>query len=290
MLYPTLEQTDASRPLILNAGLTQYGFEMQIPSRLPETIDCSEIKVEYSVTAVMDVYPSNSFLRISRGSHKESFKQAVHVARLPYENILMGDTMSEPIDSRSHKATWLEYQILVGKKAVALGNELPITFRFSPTHNGVSVDRVTIQMLERRDVHRNITHSNHSVFGINPCKKNTTEFPNDILAEPWEGTILYQIPYGKSLSHSTQQYSDFGVSHTLLVSISLSISGSGLYRVQKLVTYRTNIDLLDKTIGDLDTLKLPTYDSPPPFDNTKVVFGEYDRKFADPPKYSDIYT
>ncbi|KAI7890117.1 uncharacterized protein EV154DRAFT_512533 [Mucor mucedo] len=288
VLYPTLEQENASRPLILNAGLTQYGFEMQIPSGLPESIDCSEIKVEYSVTAVMDVYPTNSFLRVSRGSHKETFKQSVRVARLPYENVLMGDSMSEPIDSRSHQATWLEYQIVVSKKAVALGNNLPVTFRFSPTHEGVIVDRVTLQMLERRDVHRDVTHSNHSVFGIQPCKKNAVTFPRGVLKESWEGTVSYQIPNGRSLSHSTQDYSDFRVSHTLLVSITLSVPGTGRCRVTKLLTFQANIDLLDKTIGDLDTLELPTYDSPPPFDNTKVVFGEYERKFADPPNYSDI--
>ncbi|KAG1059465.1 hypothetical protein G6F42_028305 [Rhizopus arrhizus] len=44
VLYPTMEQVDANRPLVMNAGLTQFGFEMQIPSKLPETIDCSDVK------------------------------------------------------------------------------------------------------------------------------------------------------------------------------------------------------------------------------------------------------
>lgn len=290
VLYPTLEQVDANRPLVMNAGLTQFGFEMQIPSKLPETIDCSDIKVSYHVTAVME-YQSNSFLRVGRNI-KECAKQDVRVARLPYENILVGDNMCEHIDSRTHKSAWLHYQILVNKKAVALGSELPITFRMLPIHNGVSVDRVAVQMLERRDLFRESTHTSHSVHSILPSSNNKTIIPNTALSEPWEGTVKYNIPEGKSLVHSTQEYSDFNVSHTLLVSIALSIPGTGRFaasRVQKMVTFQANIDLLDETIGELGSLKLPTYDSPPPFDNSDYVFGEYDRKFADPPAYSEIH-
>ncbi|CAO0795763.1 unnamed protein product [Mucor circinelloides] len=292
VLYPTMEQVDANRPLVMNAGLTQFGFEMQIPSKLPETIDCSDVKVSYHVTAVME-YQSNSFLRVGRSSTvKEFAKQDVRVARLPYENILVGDNMSEPIDSRTHRSAWLHYQILVDKKAVALGSELPITFRMLPTHNGVSVDRVAIQMLERRDLFRESTHTSHSVHSILPSASNKTTIPTTALSEPWEGTVKYDIPEGKSLVHSTQEYSDFNVSHTLLVSIALSVPGTGRFtasRVQKMVTFQASIDILDETIGELDSLKLPTYDSPPPFDNSDFVFGEYDRKFADPPAYSEIY-
>ncbi|KAG2216027.1 hypothetical protein INT46_007087 [Mucor plumbeus] len=290
VLYPTLEQVDANRPLVMNSGLTQFGFEMQIPSKLPETIDCSDVKVNYHVTAVME-YQSNSFLRVCRNT-KEFAKQDVRVARLPYENILIGDNMFEPIDSRTHKSAWLHYQILVNKKAVALGSELPITFRMLPINNGVSVDRVGIQMLERCDLFRESTRTSHSVHSILPSSNNKTIIPRTALSEPWEGTVKYDIPEGKSLVHSTQEYSDFNISHTLLVSIALSIPGTGRFnasRVQKMVTFQANIDILDKTIGELDSLKLPTYDSPPPFDNSEYVFGEYDRKFADPPAYSEIY-
>lgn len=294
VLYPTMEQVDAHRPLVMNAGLTQFGFEMQIPSRLPETIDCPDVKVTYYVTAVMEYQSSSSsFLRMGRSSTvKEFAKQDVRVARLPYENILVGDSMSDPIDSRTHKSAWLHYQILVDKKAVALGSELPITFRMLPTYNGVSVDRVAIQMLERRDLFRESTRTTHSVHSILPSASNKTTIPTTALSEPWEGTIKYGIPEGKSLVHSTQEYSDFSVSHTLLVSIALSVPGAGRFtisRVQKMVTFQANIDILDETIGELDSLKLPTYDSPPPFDSSDYVFGEYDRKFADPPAYSEIY-
>ncbi|KAI8643264.1 hypothetical protein BD408DRAFT_415242 [Parasitella parasitica] len=290
VVYPPLEQEDVERPLVMNTGLTQFGFEMQIPSKLPETIDCSDVKVSYHVTAVIE-YHSNSFLRMGR-LVKEFAKQDVRVARLPYENILVGDTMSDPIDSRTHKSAWLHYQILVDKKAVALGSELPITFRMLPIHDGVSVDRVAIQMLERRDLYRESTRTSHYVHSIQPSSENKTTIPTTVLYEAWEGTVKYGIPEGKSLIHSTHEYSDFNVSHTLLVSIALSVPGMGRFtatRVQKIVTFQANIDILDEKIGELDSLKLPTYDSPPPFDNSEYVFGEYDRKFADPPAYSEIY-
>lgn len=292
VLYPTLEQTDIDRPLVLNTGLTQFGFEMQIPSGLPETIECADIKVNYQVTAVMEYYSTNSFLRATRRTQKEVTKQEVRVARLPYENILMGDNMSDPIDSRNHKSAWLNYHLWIDKKAVALGSELPITFRFSPARDEVSLERVSIQLLERRNLYRDVTHTTHSIHAITPCKNNTTQFPSSVLPDEWEGTVNYKIPEGKTLVHSTQEYSDFNVSHTLLVSIAMSIPGTGRInttRVQKMVTFQTNIDILNEAVGELDSLKLPTYDSPPPFDNSTYVFGEYDRKFIDPPNYSEIY-
>ncbi|KAI9487137.1 MAG: hypothetical protein EXX96DRAFT_551941 [Benjaminiella poitrasii] len=303
VLYPTLEQDDASRPLVMNAGLTQFGFEMQVPSRLPETIECSDINVHYYVTAVIEYYNDRSFFARAyrRNLVKEFAKQDVRVARLPYENIFLGDAMSNPIDSRTHKCGWLNYQILVDKKAVALGSELPITFRMAPTFDdGVTVDRVNIQMLERRDLHRDSTYTTHSVHTIQPSQYNTTSFPTEPLKnDPWEGTMVYKIPDNKELVHSTQEYSDFSVSHTLLITIALSIPGtsSGRYtssrRTQKIVTFQAHIDILDEAIGRLDTLKLPTYDAPPPFEETnedsEPVYIDYDRKYPDPPAYDEIF-
>ncbi|KAI9268375.1 hypothetical protein EDC94DRAFT_646024 [Helicostylum pulchrum] len=288
VLYPAPEQTDHTRPLVLHAGLTQYGFEMEIPSGLPESIDCSDVKVEYSVTAVMSVC-INSFLRVKRRNQKECCKEVIRVVRLPCEDIIMGDNIADLVDSHTRKSAWMDYQITVGKKAVSVGSELPITFNFRPTSEGVAVDRVTVQMLERRDLYRDTTHTNHSVYTINLHKDNKTLFPVGALKKDWKSTVLFKVPENKTLVHSTQEYPDFKVGHTLLISISLSIPGTGHYRVQKLVTFQTSIDILDDSIGKMATLKLPTYDSPPPFDNTQFVFGEYDRKFADPPLYADIY-
>lgn len=292
-VYPTPEQIKANRPLVLNTGLTHFGFEMQVPSKLPETIDCADIKVNYQLTASMEYYPVNSFLRATRRTLKESCKQEIRVARLPYENILIGDTMSDPIDSRIHKCAWLNYQILVDKKAVALGSELPITFRFLPTYEGVSVDRVSVQMLEKRNLFRDTTRTSHSVYGIVPRKSNPTHLPTEVLTGDWEGTINYHVPEGKALVHSTQKYSDFNISHTLLVSISLSVPDTGRInssRTHKMVTFQAHIDILNEAVGELDSLKLPNYDSPPPFDNSTYVYGEYDRKFVEPPSYSEICT
>lgn len=292
VIYPTMEQENVYCPLVLQAGLTHYGFEMQIPSRLPESIDCPDIKVGYYVTAVIE-YESQTFL----GSRfiKECAKQQVHVTRLPYENIILSDD-AQPVDSRTHRSSLLHYQILVSKKAVALGSELPITFRFMPQHEQLFIDRVGIQLLERREIcKRGQCHTSYSIQNIAPS--NSTQFPKHPLSELWEGTLDYTIPENKSIVHSTSAYSEFNVSHTLLVSLALSIpQSSGRFnsgRVQKMLTYQCHIDLLDASVGGKDVLKLPTYDFPPPFDNDdshSVVFPEYDRKFVDPPAYSDLFT
>ncbi|KAI8087580.1 uncharacterized protein B0P05DRAFT_531522 [Gilbertella persicaria] len=275
---------------VLNAGTTPFSFEMQIPSGLPETIDCSDIKVHYQVSAVME-YISHSVLRGTTTS-QDIAKQDICVARLPYQGILTGD-VSNSIDSRAHQSTWLCYQLLIDKKAVALGSILPITFRLLPTTEGLIIDRVSIQMLERRHLYRDTTYTSHSVYTLSPCEKNTVSFPTEPLKDAWEGTVHYRIPAGKNMVHSTRPYSAFHVDHYLLVSIGFSVPSStqsrfGSQRTHKMVTFRANIDVLDKTVGDLDALELPSYDNPPPFENEQVVYGEYDRKFVEPPAYHDV--
>ncbi|CAO3628312.1 unnamed protein product [Mucor fragilis] len=288
VLYPTMEQMGTSCPLILKAGLTHYGFEMQVPSKLPETIDCSDVKVNYHVTAVME-HESNSFLRLRRSSTvKTCARQDMRIVRLPSGNLLVGNNACEFIDSRTHTSAWLQYQVLVDKKSVALGSDLPITLRMVPTREEVSVDGVTVQILERRDVFGKSTHTSHAVQTLLRSVTNETTFPKAALPELWEGTIRYSIPIGKSLVHSTQANCDFDVKHTLLVSMVLSAPGGIAGRMRKLVTFQSKIDLLDEAVGKLGSLKVPTYDSPPPFDNAVFVYGEYDRKFTDPTAYSEI--
>lgn len=287
-LYPTMTQTDPNRPLVLNAGLTQYGFEMQVPSKLPETVDCPDVKVNYHAAAVME-YESNSFLRVGRGNIiKSSAKQDIRIVRLPSGNLLAGNNACEFIDPRTHTSSWLQYQVLVDKKPIALGSELAITFRMIPNREEVSVDGVSVQILERRDVFGKSPHTSHAVQSLLPSATNETKIPKTALPELWEGTVRYSLPVGKSLVHSTQEYPDFDIKHTLLVSMVLSTTGGSTGRMRKLVTFQSKIDLLDEAVGKLGSLKVPTYDSPPPFDDSVFVFGEYDRKFTEPTAYSDI--
>ncbi|KAK4516279.1 Guanine nucleotide exchange factor lte1 [Mucor velutinosus] len=289
VLYPVEEQTDTNCPLILKAGLTHYGFEMQVPSKLPETVDCSDVKVNYHVTAVME-YESNSFLRVGRSSTAQSCaKQDVCIVRLPSGNLFFGSNTCEFIDSRTHTSDWLEYQVLVDKKSIALGSELPITFRMMPVREEVSVEGVNVQILERRDVFRKSTRTSYAVQSLLTAATNETEIPKTALPELWEGTIRYSILVGKSLVHSTLANSDFDIKHTLLVSIVLSAPGGIAGRMRKRVTFQSKIDLLNEAVGKLGSLKVPTYDSPPPFDDSTFVYGEYDRKFTDPIAYSDIH-
>jgi hypothetical protein len=294
VLYPTIDQP-AHRPLVLNAGLTQFGFEMQVPSGLPETIDCSDINVNYHVTAVMEYYiTSTSFIKSSSNRRlvKEAAKQNIRIARLPNSHLLIGDNINPSIDSRTHKSNWLKYQILVDKKAVSIGSELPVTFRLSPTKKGVCIDRVSVQVLERRDLYNLDTnvHTSHAVHVIRPISSSSNIPLKQALDKKWEGTIDYQIPENKSLVHSTRSYSEFSVSHTLLLSLSLSLqTPKSQSRSMKTVTFQTKIDILDAAINEAELLELPSYDAPPPFDNTEYVFGEYDRKFTEPPSYDDLF-
>ncbi|KAI8875762.1 hypothetical protein K501DRAFT_201931 [Backusella circina FSU 941] len=290
-LYPTADQP-SEHSLVLNAGQTQFGFEMQVPPGLPETVDCADIQVNYNVTAVVEYYSdTHRFLGSSRRLVKDFTKQNIRVSRLPDTNVLSGDNVNPSLDSRTHRCTWLYYQILTDKKSVALGSDLPVTLRFTPLRAGVTIDRINVQMLERRDIYANATHTSQSIHAILPSRNNKTNLPRTALNGIWKGEILYQIPEGRSLIHSTQHYSDFNVTHTLLVSLTLSIPGENKMnqRVQRMMTYQTDIDILDQTVSELDPLKLPCYDGPPPFDEIEHVLGDYERKFVDPPAYDDIF-
>ncbi|KAF1797450.1 hypothetical protein FB192DRAFT_1399962 [Mucor lusitanicus] len=261
---------------------------MQVPSKLPETVDCSDVKVNYHVTAVME-YESNFFLRMGRSSvAKSCAKQEVCIVRLPHGNLLVGNNACEVIDDRTHTSAWLQYQVLVDKKSISIGSELPITFRMLPTRKEVSVDGVNVQIMERRDLFGKSTHTSHAVQSLLPAATNETKIPKTVLPELWEGTVRYNIPAGKSLVHSTLANADFDIKHTLLVSMVLSTPGGVAGRMRKLVTFQSKIDLLNEAVGKLGSLKVPTYDSPPPFDDSTFVYGEYDRKFTDPISYCDI--
>ncbi|KAI8384180.1 hypothetical protein BD560DRAFT_486955 [Blakeslea trispora] len=287
-----LYQATSNSPLLLTAGTTPFGFEMQVASGLPESIECSDVKVSYQVTATMEYTTTHPVLRRPTKS-KEETRQDIRVTRLPQQGILTGDT-NNFIDSRTHQSNWLCYQLLVDKKAVALGSVLPITFRLLPMTEALSIDRITVQMLERRHLYRDTTHTTYSVCTMPPCCNVKQDVIPTQLSENWEGTVYYRVPCGKTMVHSTRPYSEFHVDHCVLVSIgfsvpSLSNSRFGNTRVHKLITFKANIDVLDKVVGDLDSLELPSYDSPPPFeDHGQVVYGEYDRKFVEPPAYEDI--
>ncbi|KAF1797449.1 hypothetical protein FB192DRAFT_1290771 [Mucor lusitanicus] len=264
---------------------------MPMPSKLPETVDCSDVKVNYHVTAVME-YESNSLLRVGRSNAAKSCgKQEVRIVRLPHGNLLVGNNACELIDSGTHTSAWLQYRVLVDKKSISLGSELPITFRMMPTRDKISVEGINVQILERRDVFGKSTHTNHTVEYLSPAATNETKIPKATLSEAWEGTIRYNIPAGKSLVHSTLANADFDIKHALLVSMVLSIPGGGLGgRTQKLVTFQSKIDLLDQAVGKLGSLKVPTYDCPPPFDDDSTfVYNEYDDKYNDPIAYCDIH-
>jgi hypothetical protein len=286
-LYPaTDEQT--GRPLIMSAGSTQFGFEMQTTSHLPETIDCYKVRVNYHVSAIMEYYtdyrrPCLWFCSGSDNTKTITAKQPIRVVRLPSFDTLLN--ISNSINSGTQNSAWLNYRISIDKKSVSLGSLISIAFCLEPVvYSSISIDRVAVQLLEKCDLYNHgLTKWSYLVHSIRPCNSNHSIIPKGKFSEPWEGTIIYKIPTDKTLVHSTQQHLDFHISHMLFVSIEFSAPG----RVRRTVMFHAPIDLLSEAVGDLESLKLPTYDTrpPPPFDS-----AENDWKFAGvhPPAYSDI--
>jgi hypothetical protein len=289
-LYPSDNQ-QASTPFIVGAGSTQFGFEMQITSRLLESINCSWVKVYYYVTATVEYSTVRnapfillcsipSKIRIATTTKK--VKQPISIVRLPSYDTLID--ASDAISSGTRTTDWITYRISVDKKTVPIGSQLPIAFNLTPVPgNDVFINNVSVQLIEECNIYHGYeTRSSYSVKSIFPCKCNHSFIPKGKLIEPWEGTIFYEIPANQALVQSTQQYSEFYVKHVLLISIALHKQGNK----KNTIMFQAHIDLLSKAVGDLESLKLPMYDTrpPPPFDSAENIC-----KFAGalPPAYSD---
>ncbi|KAI8381297.1 uncharacterized protein BYT42DRAFT_545210 [Radiomyces spectabilis] len=266
VLHPSSARSAA--PLLLHVGTTCFAFEMQLPEGLPESIDCQQAKVRYNLTASM-TYRSTSSL----SDTSEDCTQAVQLARLPFEGSLTGDNYSDTIDSRKHYASCCQYHVIIDSKAVALGDNLPISIRIAPIVQNMRIKNVYLQLLERRQVlnREEVMKTSQSCHLLHPSKDASSiassPLPTDDLDKPWQATMYYKIPRdADGLVHSTSTYPEFSVSHLLFVSMLVSFpaltQNNNIRRVQHTITFQTPIDLLSRNIGQLgdkDYVKLPLY-------------------------------
>ncbi|KAF1806184.1 hypothetical protein V8B55DRAFT_1454618 [Mucor lusitanicus] len=263
-LYPTSESA-LSPPLLLNSGSTRFSFEMPLPAGIPETISCSQVNVDYSITVSLD------YKKDGASQMHEEIKKQVVLARLPDTGMIAGENYPATIDSHKHFSNWCQYRITIDTKTAVLGSKLPLKIEIAPTVKDLRLKQVFLQLVERRTVTPtvdNVDHTTQSVYFLYPAKGHTLTLPNRALGQNWQGSCLYQIPDDNSVSHSTQKYNYFGVSHLLLVSLLVSIpdstSPNGRFTTRT-ISFQTHIDLLDKHVaqlGDREFTKLPSYDCP----------------------------
>ncbi|KAI8636349.1 hypothetical protein BD408DRAFT_426262 [Parasitella parasitica] len=265
-LYPTSEQAASSPPLLLNSGSTRFSFEMPLPAGIPETVSCPQVNVEYTMSA------SLKYKKDSASQMHEEIKKQIILARLPDMGIIAGENYPATIESHKHFSNWCQYRITIDTKSAVLGSKLPLRIEIAPTAKELRLKQVFLQLVERRNVtliqDSSPDRTSQSVHFLYPAKGSALFLPNRPITENWQGSCLYQIPDDNTISHSTQKYSNFHVSHLLLVSLLISVpdaSHTNGRHTTRTISFQTQIDLLDSHVaqlGDCEFTKLPSYDCP----------------------------
>ncbi|KAG2191376.1 hypothetical protein INT46_001753 [Mucor plumbeus] len=263
-LYPSSESA-LSPPLLLNSGSTRFSFEMPLSAGIPETISCSQVNVEYNITVSLYYKKDGSSLM------HEEIKEPIVLARLPDSGMIAGENYPATIDSHKHFSNWCQYRITIDTKSAVLGSKLPLKIEIAPTVKELRLKQVFLQLVEKRVItptEDNIDRTSQSVHFLYPAKGTMLSLPNRPLNQNWQGDCLYQIPDDKTISHSTQKYNNFRVSHLLLISLQISVPDStniNSRHTTRTISFQTQIDLLDSHVaqlGDREFTKLPSYDCP----------------------------
>ncbi|CEP18044.1 hypothetical protein [Parasitella parasitica] len=289
-LYPTAEQVASSPPLLLNSGSTRFSFEMPLPARIPETISCPQVNVEYTMRA------SLHYKKEGASQMLEEIKKQIILARLPDTGMIAGENCPATIESHKHFSNWCQYRITIDTKSAVLGSKLPLRIEIAPTAKELRLKQVFLQLVERRNVNlnqdSNSDRTSQSVHFLYPAKGSSLFLPNRPITENWQGSCLYQIPNDNTISHSTQKYSTFYVSHLLLVSLLISIPDStntnGRHTIRT-ISFQTQIDLLDSHVaqlGDCEFTKLPSYDCPISFEEIEAL-KRHGLDMEGPPAYEE---
>ncbi|KAI8982464.1 hypothetical protein BDF20DRAFT_1000407 [Mycotypha africana] len=296
-LYPAAntngERSRTTKPLILEAGITRFAFEMPLPAGIPETMNGSQIGVHHNLTVCLDYRRpittiSQYMLPDQRLDLHDEVKREIILARMPDSGMLSGENQMPNIDSNKHFSNWCQYRITMEKKAVATGSQLPIKIEIAPTVEHLTLKHFFLQLIERRTITvidalgRPQERTSHSVIFLHPPKDTTQQIivPNTPIKGVWEGNCVYQIPNNdKVMTHSSQAYADFKVTHMLLVTIVVSVphfkrrnmlqyfssnSNNNNSRDSKTFSYQTPIDLVNGDVFQTwEMAKLPSYDNNP---------------------------
>ncbi|KAI9265149.1 hypothetical protein BDA99DRAFT_536636 [Phascolomyces articulosus] len=234
--------------------LRRYPFEMGLLLKdLPDSIESKNIKVTYNVKAkVAYAYTARS-----------SRNCPIRLARFPFKNsMLFGDNVARSIDSRRHHAHFFDYHLTVEKDTgLSVGALLPLTLWIAPRIPGVRLLSICVFLVERRSVHgheREEKCSAHVLSRVNPSQQNV---PAHVLKEPWRGTIEYHLP--NDLMPSINAPDFFVVKHTLKVSMAVIFPEITSGRVQRSISFETDVEIRDRQIGLLEKLgafNLPEYE------------------------------
>ncbi|KAI9476573.1 MAG: hypothetical protein EXX96DRAFT_577613 [Benjaminiella poitrasii] len=288
-LYPVTSATEPVVPLLLSPGSTRFSFEMPLPAGIPETISCPQITVDYNITVCMEYKKTTQ----SAGVLHEEIKKRVILARLPDNGMLTGENYPITIDSHKHFSNYCQYRITVDKKSAALGTTLPVKIEIAPTVKDLRIKQIFLQLVEKRTVspEEGEEKTSQSVHFLYPTKGSSIALPTRPLYTNWTGNFLYQIPDEKTISHSTQSYSQFHIHHILLVSLLVTFPethGQHYGRhVTRTISFQTQFDLLDSHLSsEREYTKLPSYNCPVSIEEIEKLY-QHGLGMDNPPSYEE---
>ncbi|KAI9269010.1 hypothetical protein BDA99DRAFT_557783 [Phascolomyces articulosus] len=271
VLYPTTptiatanhQNQHHTSPFLLQPGTSRFGFEMQLPPGLAGTIHCDEINIEYNLVASIQYSHHSSSLAVI----KRRIKKPVHLVRPPWSSTLSvlvdGENIDASIDSRKQHSRWCQYHITIDQRSIILGQVLPITLKMAPHIDGLRLEHLYTQIVERRHVREKEdngeweTHKyTHMLLPIQDDESSSfTPGKSVSIREPWQGTLSYRISSvmeGGLVRTCKRENPDHFIDHTINISFVISFPvlcrRGETRRFTKTIMFQSDIELLDPNV------------------------------------------
>ncbi|KAG2221821.1 hypothetical protein INT45_013317 [Circinella minor] len=281
-IYPTTTTSNTSsssssqRPFLLQTGKSRFGFEMRLPPGLAGTLHCKEIKVDYKLMASIQYlrHPSSSAIV------KRDISKPIYLVRSPLSSTMSALVNSENVDpcvdSQKQHSRWCQYHITIDQRSVVLGQVLPITLSIAPHLDGLCLEHVYTQIIERRHIRGKKHHgdlneddgdeewetykSTHMLLPMDCNQQQEQQIDEEgyspgksiPLREPWQDTLRYHVSSVMEnglVRTSKKESPDYYIDHTVNVSfvISFPVLGRGgeTRRYTKTLMFQSDIELLD---------------------------------------------
>ncbi|KAI7851798.1 hypothetical protein BDC45DRAFT_537954 [Circinella umbellata] len=278
-IYPTTTTTSntssSQRPFLLQTGKSRFGFEMRLPPGLAGTLHCKEIKVDYKLMASIQYlrHPSSPAIV------KRDISKPIYLVRSPISStmsaLVNGENVDACVDSQKQHSRWCQYHITIDQQSVVLGQVLPITLSIAPHLDGLCLEHVYTQIIERRHIRGKKYHgdlneeedeewetykSTHMLLPT-ACNQQQQEQIDDEgyspgksipIREPWQDTLRYHVSSVMEnglVRTSKKESPDYYIDHTVNVSFVISFPVLGRQgetrRYTKTLMFQADIELLD---------------------------------------------
>lgn len=281
LLYPVSSNsntdTDTASDLLLSPGTTQCTFESILPSHLPATLQCPELDIQYSLRATMHYHRITTCNATSSSKRQWLMRKRIRntACTIPVRLIAAPSSTSllyhnHGIDSLKQTTTWCQYRIAFEHRSITAGKIMCILLQIAPHLQGMLLEQVYIEWIERRRVSTQKT-SKHLLLPIRWVqldhygRQHTMTPPLRLGSQPRSFRLAYQVP--EHLVPSIQFHDQFAMDHHVVVSMMLSFpavvkcknddSKRYMRRYTKTIRFGTDMRVIDGR-QDQDA-RLPPY-------------------------------